>query len=98
MECARKVDFTLTAPLFESADIDLPGGKTLHIRAQGAALDAAYIQSLKLDGKPISSIWLTLDQLKAGKGELDFAVSSTPNEKWGSAPDDAPPSFAAATS
>lgn len=85
--------FTLTAPLFETAEVDLPGGKTLRIRAQGAALDAAYIQSLKLNGKPYSSTWVTLKQLQKGKGELDFIVSATPNEKWGSAPKDAPPSF-----
>ena len=86
--------FTLTAPLFESAEIDLPNGKTLHIRARGAGQDAAYIQSLKLNGQPYGRTWVTLDQLEMGQGELDFAVSSTPNLRWGAAPQNAPPSFA----
>ena len=83
--------FTLTAPLFESVQMDLPNGKMLNIRAQGAALDAAYIQSLKLNGQPYSSTWVTLDQLK--QGELNFVVGATPNENWGVAAQDAPPSF-----
>ena len=88
--------FTLTAPLFESVEIDVPTGKTLHIRAQGAAQNAAYIQSLKLNGRAYRRTWLALEQLKKGRNELDFAVSSTPNLGWGAAPQDAPPSFAGA--
>lgn len=86
--------FTLTAPLFESAELDLPGGKTLRIRTQGASADAAYIQSLKLNGKPHESTWLDLKQLKAGQNTLNFIVSAKPNYQWGAKPQDAPPSFA----
>ncbi|BDI28260.1 hypothetical protein CCAX7_003110 [Capsulimonas corticalis] len=83
--------FTLSAPIFARADIDLPGGKTLRIHAKGAG---AYIQSLRLNGKPYDSPWLGMDKALVGKGaRLDYVVSGTPNKVWGTKTADAPPSF-----
>ena len=71
-----------------------PGGdrKTFSIEASGAAADAAYIQSVKLNGLRHEQNWVPFHAITAG-GTLHFTMGAKPNESWGSAPKDAPPSL-----
>ena len=88
--------FTVTSPLFLSAEIALAGGKAIRIHAANTGVNSLYIQSLMLNHNPCSHLWLTWAQLTAGAGAtLDFALGSTPNRAWGTAPQDAPPSYSA---
>lgn len=54
--------------------------------------NAKYIQSLALNGKPFSKLWLTVDELKRGC-TLDFVMGNQPNTNWATATADVPPSF-----
>ena len=83
--------FVLGSPLFTSAVIHA-GADTVTIKAPQAGDGAPYIQGLRVDGRATQHSYLMLD----GRAHhLDFSLGAAPNQAWGSAPQDAPPSFSA---
>ncbi|HEX4203226.1 MAG TPA: GH92 family glycosyl hydrolase, partial [Ktedonobacteraceae bacterium] len=84
--------FVLGSPLFPSATVQLAGGHTLQINATNAADGNPYVQSLTVNHKPSSNLWLPWKTVARG-GMLDFALGSSAS-RWGTSPSDAPPSFA----
>jgi predicted alpha-1,2-mannosidase len=84
-------DLVIGSPLFPEIRIDRPGA-AIRIVAAGAAGNAPYVQSLSVDGRATTRPWLGDDFVKHG-GEVRYSLSSTPDEHWGSAPKDAPPSY-----
>lgn len=87
--------YEMVGPVFPKAVIHLHKpytGKTFTIDASGAAPDAAYIQNVTLNGQPHSHNWISFKAISAG-GTLHFSLGTTPNESWGDAPSDAPPSL-----
>ncbi|MET7685406.1 glycoside hydrolase domain-containing protein, partial [Streptomyces sp. NPDC005423] len=87
-----RAELTLASPLFPRVEISRPGGKNISIHATGAAADAPYIHSLKVNGRTSDRPWLPASIVRGG-GRLDYTLSATPDRTWGSAPADAPPSF-----
>lgn len=79
-------------PLFPHIVVTVPNGPTINIDAVGASAVTPYVQSVGINGRPTQKTWLDLPL--RGRLNLDFAMSGTPNTSWGSAPDDAPPSYA----
>jgi putative alpha-1,2-mannosidase len=86
-----RAELVLGSPLFPSIHIRRSAGDII-IHATGAATNAPYIQSLKVNGKPTTKTWLPETFVEHG-GALDFTLSPTPNKQWGTSPQDAPPSF-----
>ncbi len=87
--------YEMVGPLFPKAVIHLGepyGGGTFTIEASGAAPDAAYIQNVRLNGQPHTQNWISFKSISAG-GTLHFTLGTNPNESWGAAPTDAPPSL-----
>lgn len=80
------------APLFPYAGIRVPHGATIDVFAPGASADAAYVDALRVNGSASSRSWISYSDSKPIR--LIVAVGSTANERWGSAPADAPPSYA----
>ena len=80
------------SPLFSYIRLDSPGGPRLIIRAHGAADAHPYVHALTLDGRPDPRTWLPLPM--KGTVRLTFRLGGKPDRSWGSAPGDAPPSFA----
>jgi hypothetical protein len=62
------------------------------ITASGAADEAPYIQSLRVDGQPSTASWVRYGQIAHG-GTLAFALGTTPNTNWGDKLVDLPPSY-----
>ncbi|MCX5249609.1 MULTISPECIES: GH92 family glycosyl hydrolase [unclassified Streptomyces] len=89
-----RAELALASPLFPRIEIDRPHGNDISIRANGAAADAPYIHSLKVNGRTSERPWLA-DSLVRDGGTLDYTLSGTPDREWGSDPSDAPPSFRA---
>ncbi|MFR0356623.1 GH92 family glycosyl hydrolase [Streptomyces sediminimaris] len=89
-----RAELVLASPLFPRIEIDRPRGGDISIRAEGAAADAPYIHSLKVGGRTSERPWLPSSLVRHG-GRLDYTLSSTPDQQWGSDPSDAPPSFRA---
>ncbi|MGW5045151.1 GH92 family glycosyl hydrolase [Streptomyces griseoluteus] len=83
-------ELVLASPLFERVEIDRPQGDDISIRAEGAAADAPYVQSLKVDGRPSDRAWLPASFVRDG-GRLDYRLGTTPNRTWGA--QTPPPSF-----
>lgn len=87
--------YELTGPTFPELTIHLHppyAGKTFSIQANGARENAPYIQSVQLNGHPWQKNWIPFQSIAAG-GRLSLVVGPNPNERWGSAPADAPPSL-----
>ncbi|HEU0242146.1 MAG TPA: GH92 family glycosyl hydrolase [Micromonosporaceae bacterium] len=80
---------------FPHASINLPNGKTITINAPGASASTYYVQSLKINGKPYQKTYVPFSTLANG-GTLDWKLGTSPST-WGTAPQDAPPSYGAGT-
>jgi putative alpha-1,2-mannosidase len=83
------------SPGFPHAAISLPNGKTITIDAPGASSTNRYVDALKLNGSPYNKLYVNYSTLANG-ATLDWQLGSQPTT-WGSAPKDAPPSYAAGT-
>jgi putative alpha-1,2-mannosidase len=81
---SSKVD--LTAPLFNKGTISLDPkfyrGKSFVISAANNTHDNIYIQSAKLNGKPLQKSWIYFSDIVKG-GTLSYVLGSQPNPKWG---------------
>jgi predicted alpha-1,2-mannosidase len=83
----------LSSPGFPYAAIRLADGRTITINAPGASPTEFYARSLTVNGQPDSRLYLSYSQLSRG-ATLDWALGTSPTS-WGSAPQDAPPSYTA---
>ncbi len=83
--------YTIGSPVFEEVKIQLENGKTFTVKAPGCSVVNKYIQSAKLNGKPLTKTWFTHEELMNG-ATLELVMGDKPNKTWGSAPEDAPPS------
>jgi putative alpha-1,2-mannosidase len=87
--------YELGSPEFDEAIVCMEGGPDFTIRAPGASKGLVYIQSAKLNGRSLNRPWISHRELVAG-GELVLVMGSAPNQQWGAAVEDAPPSLSAA--
>ena len=83
--------YVFGSPLFERAQIALPGGKSLTIEAPGNTADTPYVRSITFNGRPWTKNWISHADLMKG-GRLVFTVSKTPVKTFGQAKADRPPS------
>ncbi|MGU3314675.1 GH92 family glycosyl hydrolase [Sphingomonas sp. M6A6_1c] len=83
--------YVFGSPLFERAEIRLPGGKRLTIEAPGNRADTPYVRSVSRNGKPWTKNWISHAELMQG-GRLTFTMSATPVKSFGQAKADRPPS------
>lgn len=86
--------YAIGSPLFRTATLTMPTGKTLTINAENNGPENVYIQSVRFNGQPHSKTFFTHDALEQG-GTLTFVMGPTPNKAWGAAPADAPFSMSA---
>lgn len=84
--------FSLNSPLFPSITIRLKDGKQLKIIGEGATATAPYVEELRLNGRPYNSTWLPYERIAPG-ATLRFKLGRTPNQRWASEAQAAPPSF-----
>lgn len=85
-----RAELVLASPLFPRIEIDRPNGHDISVHAEGAAADAPYIRSLKVNGRTSDRPWLPASLVRDG-GRLDYTLSGTPDPAWGASA--APPSF-----
>ncbi len=72
-------DLVLSTPLFPSATIHLPNGKTFQINAAGASPDRGYILAATLGGKAYNQDWVPLGTIEKG-GTLADELSTAANQ------------------
>ncbi|WNO55169.1 GH92 family glycosyl hydrolase [Stakelama saccharophila] len=86
--------YVFGSPLFDRAEMDVGGGRTLTVRAEGNAPDRPYVQSVRWNGEEWTKNWIAHADLVKG-GELVFVLGDKPSQ-FGTAKADRPPSFATA--
>jgi hypothetical protein len=84
-------NLVFASPGFPHVAVHLPSGKTFTISAPGASPTRYYVDSLKLNGASYSKLYVPFSTLAKGS-TLDWTLGTTAT-KWGSAPQDAPPSY-----
>lgn len=87
--------YEITGPSFPKVIIHLQepyAGKAFSIEAKGAQESAPYIQNVQLNGQPWQKNWIPFQSIAAG-GRLSIVVGPNPNEHWGAAPTETPPSL-----
>jgi len=86
--------FVIGSPLFAGATITREGGNVLQINGNNAAPENPFVQSLHLNGKPSTKLWLPVEMLLNNKlTTLSFDLGPRPNTSWATNAADAPPSF-----
>ncbi len=74
--------YSIGSPFFQKVSIQLPNGKSFVIIGKNASARNKYIQSAKLNGKPLNVPQLThADVLKGGT--LEFVMGDKANQNWG---------------
>ena len=71
--------YDLGSPIFDKVEIDLPGGKTFTVEADGASRKAKYIHSATLNGKSLTTPRFSHKELMEG-GTLKLEMSPRPNK------------------
>ena len=86
--------YILGSPIFERASIRLDSryynGRQFRVIAQQASPTNIYIQSARLNGRPLERAWIRHSEIVAG-GTLELVMGNKPNEQWGLA--ELPPSL-----
>jgi putative alpha-1,2-mannosidase len=82
--------WVLGSPLFPEATLDLGGGQRFTIRARGVSEENRYVQSARLNGRPLERSFLRHDEIAAG-GVLELRMGPEPSD-WGTALHARPPS------
>src|SRR5579884_2779373 len=83
--------YDLASPVFDRITIHLHNGKTFSIICLNNSKDNKYIQSIRLNGKPLHQVWVRHADIIKG-GILQLQMGDVPNTNLGSDPADLPPS------
>jgi putative alpha-1,2-mannosidase len=90
--------YILGSPLFSRVTLNLDEkwykGAKFTITAENQAPDHPYVQSAKLNGKPLSRAWIRHSEIAAG-GVLEFIMGAESNKQWATRTEDLPPSWSA---
>jgi len=83
--CRVNPIYEIGSPLYPNAAIHLSkqhyGGKTFTITAQHATKQNRFIQSARLNGKPLDRWWLRQKEILQG-GRLELELGPAPNQTW----------------
>lgn len=73
--------YAIGAPAFPHAEIALPGGKTLTVTAENLSAENRYVESVTLNGRQLTTPWLSHKDLMEG-GSLSFTMTSAKSNPW----------------
>ncbi|MHA6728347.1 GH92 family glycosyl hydrolase [Chryseobacterium sp. A301] len=71
-------EYTLGAPLFKNITLSLENGKTVRIAAPENSAKSRYVESMKVNGKPYTKLYLSNKELMKG-AKIEFKMSERPN-------------------
>ncbi len=73
--------YSITSPLFSKVSINLPNGKTFTLIANKSSRKNKYIQSAVMNGRPLTSLSFTHEELLKG-GTLVLEMGEKTDKKW----------------
>ena len=82
--------YDVGSPIFDKATLHLKNGKTLVIVAHDNSRDNKYVQSIRLNGRPLNQVWFRHADIADG-GTLEMTMGDTPNAALGSDASTFPP-------
>ena len=82
--------YDIGSPIFEKATIHLKNGKAFTIHADHTSRDNKYVQSVRLNGRPMEQVWFRHADLVQG-GTLELTMGDVPNTTLGAAAATFPP-------
>jgi putative alpha-1,2-mannosidase len=74
-------EYVIGRPFVKQATINLPNGKTFSVVAEGLGANHPYVESVTLNGRPLTRSFLRQEEIVGG-GELRFVMGGTPNKTW----------------
>ncbi len=74
--------YAIGTPLFKKVSINLENGKTFTIKANNVSKKNIYIQSAKLNGKPLNTPFIKHQDIMNGS-KLTFQMGAEANKSWG---------------
>lgn len=75
-------EYAIGRPFVDRAVLHLPGGKDFTVTADGLSDANPYVESVMLNGKPLTRSFLRDAEIRAG-GTLRFVMGPRPNRAWG---------------
>lgn len=84
--------YVIGTPMWDEAIIALDNEKTFTISSKNNGADNKYIQSVKLNGKPLEKAWISHDDILKG-GTLEFVMGPQPNTNLWNKETAFPPSY-----
>lgn len=95
--CPGSNVYILSSPLFARTSISLDrnghSASPFTIVAKANSAENCYIQSARLNGKPLNRAWISHSEIVSG-ATLEFLMGPSPNTAWGAGQDALPPDFA----
>ena len=85
-------NYVFGTPLVNRAEVELPQGKKLRVAVKRSSPADAFIQSVKLNGKPHSQLWFAHADIANG-GTIEFTMGPSPSQDFGKHEDALPPSM-----
>jgi predicted alpha-1,2-mannosidase len=82
--------YDVASPVFEKATIHLKNGKDFVIIANKTSSENKYVQSIRLNGRPLNQVWFRHADIANG-GILELTMGNTPNLTMGANPNSFPP-------
>ncbi|GAB6121958.1 GH92 family glycosyl hydrolase [Dysgonomonas termitidis] len=87
--CPGTDEYVLGSPLFKKATITMEDGKKFVIEASSNSKDNVYVQSVTLNGSPLSKNYITYKDIVNG-GTIKYEMGSQPNKSRGTGKDAVP--------
>ena len=87
--CPGTDQYVMGAPYIPYADVALPNGNHIIVKAPKVSDSNRYVRSVKVNGQPYSRLYLTHQQLTAGC-VIEFEMTNKPNKQRGLKEEDKP--------
>jgi predicted alpha-1,2-mannosidase len=82
--------YDIGSPVFDKATLHLKNGQSFVIIAHNNSRDDKYVQTIRLNGKPMNQVWFRHADIAKG-GTLELTMGDSPNAVLGSDPATFPP-------
>ncbi len=81
--------YVLGLPRFERTRLTFENGKQFEVVAKNLSDKNCYVQSVKLNGKPLERSYVTFDEVHNG-GTLEFTMTDKADSPWATKPENCP--------
>ena len=76
--------YVIGRPFADRIALNLHNGRRFTVTAEGLSEENLYVQSVTLNGQPLTRSWIGHEEIMAG-GTLHFVMGAEPNTEWGRA-------------